>query len=312
MPSIIKSYVTQNSRYKAAEPLNPIGVILHSIGCPQPKAKVLHDNWAANSSPYCTHYVLDDTEIYHCMPHYYKCWHIGSPGNSKYIGIEMGEPKQIKYKTGATFDITDITAAQAYVEKCYKNAVWLIAKLCKEFGWNPQTAIYTHNEITVKGMSMTDHVDPEHLWNGLGMGYDLYRLRKDVAAAMGSAAVEPTVEPTQKDENQIYRIRKSWDDAASQIGAYTIYDNAVAACVDGYAVFDSNGKQLYPAPSYAVRITATSLNVRKEPNTKAPIMNMISYGGVYTIVDEENGWGLLKAYAAQRNGWVSLKYTERV
>jgi hypothetical protein len=33
---------------------------------------------------------------------------------------------------------------------------------------------------------------------------------------------------------------------------------------------------------------------------------------VYTIVDEQDGWGLLKAYAEKRNGWVKLSYTEKV
>ena len=41
-----------------------------------------------------------------------------------------------------------------------------------------------------------------------------------------------------------------------------------------------------------------------------------SYGyiepGVYTIVDEQDGWGLLKAYADKRNGWIKLSYTERI
>lgn len=34
--------------------------------------------------------------------------------------------------------------------------------------------------------------------------------------------------------------------------------------------------------------------------------------GVYTIVDEQDGWGLLKAYADKRNGWIKLSYTEKV
>ena len=37
-------------------------------------------------------------------------------------------------------------------------------------------------------MSKTDHVDPQHIWDGLGMGYDMNDLRKDVAEAMGTKA----------------------------------------------------------------------------------------------------------------------------
>ena len=48
-----------------------------------------------------------------------------------------------------------------------------------------------------------------------------------------------------------YRIRKSWEDAGSQIGAYLVLDNAINACSAGYTVFDWNGAAVYaPAASY--------------------------------------------------------------
>lgn len=49
--------------------------------------------------------------------------------------------------------------------------------------------------------------------------------------------------------SSLYRVRKSWNDSASQIGAYSSLENA-KACVDknpGYATFDESGKQVYPA-----------------------------------------------------------------
>lgn len=45
--------------------------------------------------------------------------------------------------------------------------------------------------------------------------------------------------------NKWYRVRKSWEDKASQLGAYKLYDNAVNNCPAGYAVFDDNGDVLY-------------------------------------------------------------------
>ena len=42
-----------------------------------------------------------------------------------------------------------------------------------------------------------------------------------------------------------YRIRKTWEDAASQIAAYKDLDNAKAGCPEGYSVFDWNGKCCY-------------------------------------------------------------------
>lgn len=214
MPEIVKKYTIGNSRYKAAQGYVPQGVVLHSIGTPQPKASVLWNYWQNNGSAYVTHYVLDDAEIIQCMPDNYKCWHVGSPGNAKWIGIEMCEPKQIKYTSGATFTVSDLKAAQDYAEACYKNAVWLLAHLCKKYGWEPFTAILTHRDVTRQRLSNTDHVDPEHLWNGLGMGYSLYQLRKDVAAAMGNAPVS---------------AKPSTSNAAS------VFNWQIAAIADGYS-----------------------------------------------------------------------------
>lgn len=313
--NIVEKYCTGNNRYKAAQRYTPVGVVLHSIGTPQPKASVLWNYWQNNGSQYVVHYMVDDTQILHCMPDNYKCWHVGSPGNSQYIGIEMGEPRQIHYTSGAQFTVSDLASAQQYVKATYKNAVWLIAQLCKKYGWDPYTAVETHYDVTRRGLSNTDHVDPQHLWDGLGMGYSLLTLRRDVAAAMGQASAAPAPEAPSA-SGQMYRIRKSWTDAASQIGAYTNLDYAKAACADGYFVFDPAGTQVWPEQEfkpYIVRITAQSgLNVRSGPGTNYGVVMTLAYGGGYTIVEEQNGWGLLKAYSQKKNGWISLKYTKRI
>ena len=56
---------------------------------------------------------------------------------------------------------------------------------------------------------------------------------------------------------------------------------------------------------YLVKVTATALNVRKGPGTGYAIVTTIRDKGVYTIVEEQNGWGRLKSGA----GWISLAYT---
>lgn len=132
----------------------------------------------------------------------------------------------------------------------------------------------------------------------------------------GSTATPTT--PSGSAVTKYYRVRKSWTDKSSQIGAFTVFQNA-KNCVNanpGYAAFDDNGNQVYPElqtsfTPYLVRITISDLNYRKGPST-----SYASYGyiepGVYTIVDEENGWGLLKAYKEQRNGWIYLAYAKMI
>lgn len=311
MPTITEAICTGNRRYKAAELFTPKGVVLHSIGTPQPRASVLREFWQRDASAYVVHYMVDDRSILHCMPDNFKCWHVGSPGNSKWLGIEMGEPSQIHYISGAKFTVSDLAAAQAYAEAAYRNAVWLIAKLCRDHGWDPFTAVYTHREVTRQRLSNTDHVDPQHLWDGLGLGKTLLQLRRDVARAMEIPAPAPAPAPApvpSPTEEPVYRVRKTWEDAGSQIGAFRNIDYAKAACKDGYAVFDAAGKQIWPL-GYIVRITAQSgLNVRSGPGTNYGVVMALAYGGGYTIVEEQNGWGKLKSGI----GWICLKYTERV
>lgn len=60
---------------------------------------------------------------------------------------------------------------------------------------------------------------------------------------------------------------------------------------------------------YKVKIVnCTTLNVRKGAGANHPVTTTVKAGGVYTIVEESNGWGKLKSGA----GWISLKYTQRV
>lgn len=62
------------------------------------------------------------------------------------------------------------------------------------------------------------------------------------------------------------------------------------------------------AVPYMVKVTATALNVRRGPGTSYGISTTIRNKGVYTIVQEQDGWGKLKSGA----GWIKLSYTKKV
>ena len=44
---------------------------------------------------------------------------------------------------------------------------------------------------------------------------------------------------------QLYRVRKSWSNVKSQIGAFNNLDNAKKACTNGYSVYDEFGNVVY-------------------------------------------------------------------
>lgn len=63
-----------------------------------------------------------------------------------------------------------------------------------------------------------------------------------------------------------------------------------------------------PSGSYLVKVTVDALNYRQGPGTNYKIAGTIRDKGVYTIVEENNGWGKLKSGA----GWISLNYTSKL
>ena len=175
-----------DSRYTVFQARGPQGLMLHSVGCSQPNAKVFADRWNRSGIEVAVHAVLQaDGTVYQCLPWNYRGWHAGSTANNTHIGVEMTEPSQITYTSGSTFTVSDKAAAQEQAKGTYQTAVALFAQLCKEYSLDPlgDGVIISHHEGYLRGVA-TDHGDPEHLWKGLGLSYTMDGFRKDVEAAM--------------------------------------------------------------------------------------------------------------------------------
>lgn len=84
----------------------------------------------------------------------------------------MCEPSCIKYTGGSSFTCSDKATARAVAKRTYESAVELFAMLCKQYNLNPTAdgVIISHREGHSRGIA-SNHGDPEHLWNGLGMGH---------------------------------------------------------------------------------------------------------------------------------------------
>lgn len=187
---LVQSILTKNPCYTAGRKITVKGLMLHSVGCSQPKASVFINSW--NSASYtnaCVHGFIDgnDGTVYQTLPWNHRGWHAGGDANNTHIGVEMCEPACIKYTGGSYFTCSDTTTARAVAKRTYEAAVELFAMLCKEYGLNPLTAIISHKEGHAKGIA-SNHGDPEHLWKGLGMNYTMDTFRQAVKAEMAGAA----------------------------------------------------------------------------------------------------------------------------
>ena len=184
---ITKHYLTKNPCYKAGKTIDIKGLMLHSVGCPQPSAEVFIRSWDTADKKVCVHGFIDANtgDVYQTLPWKHRGWHSGSISNDSHIGIEMCEPACIKYTSGAAFTCTDFANARAMVERTYKSAVELFAYLCDKYNLNPLAdgVIISHNEGFARGVA-SNHADPEHLWKGLKMPYTMDGFRRDVMSTM--------------------------------------------------------------------------------------------------------------------------------
>lgn len=201
--NIIQSILTKNPCYTSGRKITPKGLMLHSVGCPQPKASVFVTNW--NKASYdraCVHAFIDANtgDVYQTLPWDHRGWHCGSgskgSANNTHIGVEMCEPSSIKYTGGATFTCTNKATAQAAAKRTYQSAVDLFAQLCQQYNLDPlkDGVIISHKEGHARGLA-SNHGDPEHLWTQLGLPYTMDTFRAAVKAKLGGATATPTPAP---------------------------------------------------------------------------------------------------------------------
>ena len=314
-----KCLLTKNECYIAGGKITPGGVMWHSTGANNPNLKRYipnydgkvgenaygnhWDQYRPGGKQICVHaFIGKDASgkiaTYQTLPFTMKGWHAGGSANNKYIGFEICE---------------DGLNDKFYFDKVYKEAVEFTAYLCKTYGLDPMGKNVIIDHVTGSELGIaSDHGDVRHWFSRYGK--TLKNIREDVKKAMGGATVsQPDTKPS--DSSQIlYRVRKSWSDSNSQIGAYSRLGNAKKACKSGYYVFDENGKVVYPetssnsTASYKVKVTADSLNIRSGAGTNYNIVGCIDDKGVYTITEISGDWGKLKSGA----GWINLKYTNRI
>ena len=333
MINIKQKFTTKNKCYTNNTKIAVKGIILHSVGVPQPKADAFFNSFNSSTVSKAVHaFVQADGYVLQTLPWNIKAWHCGGSCNSTHIGVEMTEPSTIKYIGGATW--TDLNPSQtaAFVQGTYKSAVELFAMLCKKYNLDPlqDGVILSHHEAHLRGKA-SNHGDVEHIWNKLGL--TMNQFRKDVKKAMATAGTitTPTTTSTQQQttgttttpvqqqtsgtgyfaqvkvqKNDTLNVRSTPN--GSKVG--TLANNYIVHVVE-----DKNGwSRLYSggwvATRYLVKyntkgfnykpvnnvitVKADNLNIRSTPEVKnGNITGSVRKGQKFTIVGECSGYGLL-------------------
>ena len=257
-----KLIFTENACYKAGKKITVKGIMVHSTGANNPTLRryVGPDDGLLGENQYNNHWntyhpggrevcvhgfigKLKDGTIatYQTLPWDHLGWHAGGSANNTHIGFEICE---------------DGLADATYFGKVYQEAVELCAYLCKLYGLTEKDII-CHSEGYKKGIA-SNHGDVMHWFPKHGKSMDTFR--EAVKALLTADAKEEETAPAEKETSAetatypeklttgYYRVRKTWKDSKSQIGAYRVLANAKAAAVKnpGTFVFTNDGVAIYP------------------------------------------------------------------
>lgn len=206
-------------------------IVIHYTGA-LGDAKANCNYFAGGNRNASAHYFVGyDGAIWQSVEDCNIAWHCGASSykhtdcrNSNSIGIEMCVRKRNTASMGATdkdWYFEDATVAAA---------AELTRYLMEKYGV-PASNVIRHYDVTGK-------ICPNpYVYNTAGHTWEEFKRKISDSSTAGSGT----------DKQQLYRVRKSWEDAKSQIGAFSSLDNAKAACKDGYTVYNQNGKAVYGA-----------------------------------------------------------------
>jgi len=207
-------------------------IVMHYTGNSKDNAKNNANYFMGANRGTSSHYFVDDDSIWQSVDVDDVAWHCGTSKtyyhphcrNTNSIGIEM-------CCTAGNYKIGD---------KAKENAAQLVAALCEYL------EIKDVDEYVVRHYDVTHKSCPAQMKGDNNAEWDAFKKRvKDI--------MKPTVPVTppvvSESAKVLYRVRKSWTDTKSQIGAFSNLNNAKSArdtAGAGYYVFDEKGNIVYP------------------------------------------------------------------
>lgn len=257
------------------------------------------------------HYFIDENEIWQCVLDKDVSWHCGGGKQSTNGGSFFGQCTN--FNSIGIEMCSDIKNGKYVItEPTVKNAVNLVKALMKKYNI-PASRVIRHYDVVGKKCP-APWVEDESLWNDF---------QKRIG---GTVTVKPSLKFKTNDvvkftgtkqyasanatSSVATKASKAKITAISANAKHPYHCRAVndkGAFVSGvYGWVDADDVEDDRFKAYLVLITADELNVRAGAGTGYKVNTSVKEGGVFTIVEEKNGWGMLKSKA----GWISLKYTK--
>lgn len=275
---LVERFLTENPCFTDKRSITVKGLMLSTVGCAQPSAKVItHNANRRNYTKGCAHAYIDasDGTIYQTLPWTTRGSYAGGKANDTHIGVVMCEPGEIRYWRPGVFELAgDPVKANAAVNRTYKAAVELFSQLCYQYMLDPMKDICSIQEGRADGIS-NGKGDPEVLWIGLKTGYTMTTFRSDVKNAVDA----------------IQKIRETERKAVPQ-------PKPVILSVSPQAF-----------SPFKIRIDIPKLRIRTSPEVGDNMTGKYTGVGEFTIVEIQNEkWGRL----SDGSGWINLDFVKRL
>ena len=185
-------------------------------------------------------------------------------------------------------------------DKAYKALIELLADICKRNGikkliWSNKKEDRVNHK---NGCNMLCHRDYAN--KGCPGDY-IYSREGKIAEEVNKKLGVKTTTSTSSADEALYRVRKTWKDTSTQLGAFHDLKAAkeVAKKNKGYKVFDKNGKQVYPTTktySGGFPIVPPALKLKSVGLQVERLQKFLNWYGSYKlVVDGDFG---SKTYAA--------------
>ncbi|NLZ46668.1 MAG: N-acetylmuramoyl-L-alanine amidase [Clostridiales bacterium] len=238
---IINNYITSKNRPRTKRS-KTTKIAIHYVGNAGSTA-IANRNYFQNTlNEVSSNYIVGlEGEVICCIPHDEIAWCTNN-ANAYSVSIETCHPK-----TDGKFN-----------EKTYKSLVELSAYLLNLYKLTYNDLI-RHFDVTGKVCPKSfvakskGGTDDEKLtaWNKFKADVKKTMVSKEVGNSSSSSNTNSNLSnslnsnPNSSTSSNLYRVRKTWLDSKSQIGAYKSLDNAKKACKKGYTVYDESGRTVY-------------------------------------------------------------------
>lgn len=231
--NINTQYISNNNSYSGQTPKY---IVIHNTGNysagadAKAHAKAQHDG---NFDGMSAHIYVDDSSVYQALPYNRGAWHVGVNYGGRLFGTVNNHNSvgiEMCVQKGYNY------------EKAFQNTVDVCKQIMKQLNI-PADRVVQHYDVCAK--NCPSDIRAKSDWTRF----------KQLIGDFGEVVVD-----------QYYRIRKSWTDSASQIGAYKSLENAKKGWKEGYIIYDWNGKAVYPESA----IPKTSCDLTEEIGVQLP------------------------------------------